>query len=50
MHADGVCVALFIQCFKKESPKNQPTNQEKNKPKNPQTKPQINKVIFRLKI
>lgn len=50
MHADGVCVAQFIQCFKEEPPKtNQPT--EKNsKPKKTQTKLQINKIIFRLKI
>lgn len=50
MHADGVCVAQVIQCFKEEPPKtNQPT--EKNpKPKKTQTKPQINKIIFRLKI
>lgn len=35
IHADDVCVAQFIQCFKKEPSKtNQPT-EDKTNPKNP---------------
>lgn len=39
MYADGVCVAQFIQCFKKESPKTSQPTEKKPNPKKSQTEP-----------